>query len=141
MPLLNSFKFNSLNYSAFSLSLNDGSFNDMLVILATSMSTPLQLLQHTAASLLRQGKTPSLSLFKARLAGQLNAPELFAAYQQWRQLPSAEQAIAVANNATALPAAEPILSAQQAQLDRIEAKLDQLLNLLQQRQEPTDVSG
>ncbi|WP_333606555.1 hypothetical protein [Arsukibacterium sp.] len=105
------------------------------------MSSPLQLLQHTAASLLRQGKTPSLALFKARLASQLNGPELFAAYQQWRQLPSAEQAVAGPYIDSALPAAEPMPSAQQAQLDRIEAKLDQLLHLLQQNQEQPDVSG
>jgi len=141
VPIFNYIKISNLNYKTFRHDLNDGSFNDILVILATLMSSPLQLLQHTAASLLRQGKTPSLALFKARLGNQLNGPELFAAYQQWRQLPSTEQAVAGNYIDIAMPATEAATSAQQAQLNRIEAKLDQLLALLQQKQEQPDVPG
>lgn len=100
------------------------------------MASAMQLLQQAATKLRQEGKQPSLALFKARLAGQLSPPELFSAYQQWRQHPE--------QYAEVLPAADlafsqPINTEQacSSQLNRIEQKLDRLLQLLEQ----THVSG
>lgn len=99
------------------------------------MASAIQLLQQVATKLRQEGKQPSLALFKARLAGQLSPPELFSAYQQWRQHP--EQYIDVVAT-TELAVSRPINTEQDigSQLNRIEQKLDRLLQLL----EPTHVS-
>lgn len=103
------------------------------------MSSAIELLNQVAARLQQEGKTPSLALFKGRLAGQLSAPALFAAYQQWRN-----QAASLPDNAGSqhAPDATNLVHAtvsptDNAQLQRIEAKLDKILALLEQH----NVSG
>ncbi|CAM5217665.1 hypothetical protein [Alishewanella longhuensis] len=100
------------------------------------MASAIQLLQHAATKLRQEGKQPSLALFKARLAGQLSPPELFSAYQQWRQHPEQYVEVAAAED---LAVSRPINAEQDvsSQLNRIEQKLDRLLQLLEQ----THVSG
>lgn len=94
------------------------------------MTDPVLLLQQVAAQLQQEGKTPSLALFRARLAGRIAPQQLFAAYQQWRSNP-----VVSANESVSTPA----VSAQHdslasddlaATLARIEAKLDRLLSIL-----------
>lgn len=92
------------------------------------MSSPIELLHQTAARLRQEGKTPSLALFKARLAGQLTVPALFSAYQLWRQQTPADTAQPQQLNSAAV--AEPENLAEQ--LQRIESKLDRILALLEQ---------
>lgn len=96
------------------------------------MSEPLLLLQQIAGQLIKEGKTPSLALFKSRLGGQISAPALFSAYQQWKRQPDvviAEQPADEAGNSTEItvPKPTPALSDLAAQLNRIEMKLDHLL--------------
>ncbi|WP_166838839.1 hypothetical protein [Rheinheimera pleomorphica] len=96
------------------------------------MNDALQLLQQVASQLQQEGKTPSLALFRARLAGRIAPQQLFAAYQHWRNNPVyAEMA-----TTPSLPPDKP--QPDQAQhddinhrLQRIEAKLDLLLNKLE----------
>lgn len=99
------------------------------------MASAIQLLQQTASKLRQEGKQPSLALFKARLSGQLSPPELFSAYQQWRQHPELyADALATDDLAVSRPiSAEQDLS---NQLERIEQKLDRLLQLLEQTHVP-----
>ena len=91
-----------------------------------------RLLQQLASQLQQEGKTPSLALFRSRLAGKVGPQQLFAAYQHWRNNPQYSElqdelpaAIAPAVSATQTDAL-------QEQLDRIEAKLDLLLSKLEQ---------
>ncbi|WP_019674900.1 hypothetical protein [Arsukibacterium perlucidum] len=97
------------------------------------MSSTLDLLHQTAARLRQEGKTPSLALFKARLGGQLTAPALFSAYQQWRNQLPAEAGQQMQENEAEIP----VPATANEQLQRIETKLDKILALLEQR----NVSG
>ncbi|MDX3773240.1 hypothetical protein QE250_03830 [Chromatiaceae bacterium AAb-1] len=104
------------------------------------MSDALRLLQQVAEQLHTEGKTPSLALFKARLAGQLPAPVLFSAYQQWRSHAGANHAATnkeqIAEQAGSSKTASdsktestPAINNElQQTLARIEAKLDILLS-------------
>lgn len=97
------------------------------------MSTLLSRISIVACQLQQEGKSPSLALVRARLGGGVNPTELFSAYQSWRaqgspiqqqpepQSPAAEQAV----TATA-----PDL---QADIARLERKLDLILQLLQSK--------
>ncbi len=92
------------------------------------MSDPVQLLQHVASQLKLEGKSPSLALFRARLAGRLSAQQLFTAYQHWRNNPQYAALPTVETeqqSAPIIPVAQP--DDIQQQLNRIEAKLDLLL--------------
>ena len=93
------------------------------------MSSPIELLQQTAAQLRAEGKTPSLALFKARLTGQLTAPALFSAYQLWRQQLPADTVPQATEITSQLAETAPLTE----QLQRIESKLDRLLALLEQQ--------
>ncbi|GGW51492.1 hypothetical protein [Alishewanella tabrizica] len=96
------------------------------------MASGIQLLQQLATTLRKEGKQPSLALFKARLAGQLSPPELFSAYQHWRQHPEPFLTDAVTDaDVTAIQAinTEQDIS---SHLQRIEQKLDRVLALLEQ---------
>ena len=90
-----------------------------------------QLLQQLAGQLRQEGKTPSLALFRARLAGKVTPQQLFAAYQQWRNNPQysepQDNLTPPKDVAVRLVQADTI----QQQLDRIEAKLDLLLSKLE----------
>lgn len=98
------------------------------------MSSPIDLLHQTAARLRQEGKTPSLALFKARLGGQLTAPALFSAYQQWRQQAPTDAGQVMQDIA---PVTQPSGNNVEEQLQRIESKLDSILALLEQQ----NVSG
>ena len=98
------------------------------------MPSAIDLLNQVAIRLQQEGKTPSLALFKARLSDQLTAPALFSAYQQWRKQPSLPEITELPSVGTLLT--EPLAdseAAQRAQLQRIEAKLDKILALLEQQ--------
>ncbi|MDP5141773.1 hypothetical protein ORJ00_03330 [Rheinheimera baltica] len=92
------------------------------------MSDTIQLMQQVAAQLQQEGKTPSLALFRARLAGQLAPQQLFAAYQHWRSNPVFASEINRASPST--PVTEEVTDDLAATLARIEAKLDKLLSKL-----------
>lgn len=95
------------------------------------MSDITQLLQQVAAQLQQEGKTPSLALFRSRLAGQVAPQQLFAAYQQWRSHPVYADIASLATTRPSQPAAHNTQDATvTAQLARIEAKLDLLLQKL-----------
>lgn len=95
------------------------------------MQSAIDLLNQVAVRLQQEGKTPSLALFKARLGNQLSAPALFTAYQQWRKQAS------IPDVAVLLPEQQPAAETEPAdtapQLQRIEAKLDRLIALLEQQ--------
>ena len=96
------------------------------------MTDAVQLLQQVAAVLQKEGKTPSLALFRARLAGRVAPQQLFAAYQQWRNNPllaASDAEVTEPAPATARVAGPDIALAQT--LARIEAKLDLLLSKLE----------
>lgn len=93
------------------------------------MSDPAQLLQQVATQLKQEGKSPSLALFRARLAGRITPQQLFEAYQHWRNNPRYADPMSYA----AEPQPEQITTVTQPddlqqQLNRIEAKLDLLLS-------------
>lgn len=93
------------------------------------MTDAVQLLQQVAAVLQQEGKTPSLALFRARLAGKLAPQQLFAAYQQWRNNPLVAEAMTPAPVPAAANSTESDSALTQT-LARIEAKLDLLLSKL-----------
>ncbi|MAD77303.1 MAG: hypothetical protein CML20_21425 [Rheinheimera sp.] len=101
------------------------------------MPSAIDLLNQVAIRLHQEGKTPSLALFKARLSNQLTAPALFSAYQQWRKQPSLPDLTQLppAGQLLAEPRADTEASqpSQLLQLQRIEAKLDKILALLEQQ--------
>jgi hypothetical protein len=91
------------------------------------MSDPLLLLQQVAAQLQQEGKTPSLALFRARLAGRVAPQQLFAAYQQWRANPITAVTVQIEPQLTPVQTASDSQALAQT-LARIEAKLDLLLS-------------
>jgi hypothetical protein len=94
------------------------------------MTDPVHLLQQVAAQLLQEGKTPSLALFRARLGGRVAPPQLFAAYQQWRNNPVAAASADTCAPTTPTPDEQAVADSVAATLARIEAKLDLLLSKL-----------
>lgn len=97
------------------------------------MTDPVALLQQVAAQLEKEGKSPSLALFRARLAGRMPPQQLFSAYQTWRNTPQPmcnDITTELEPVPTAMPTEEHGDIAQT--LARIEAKLDLLLNKLGQ---------
>ncbi|CAM3723321.1 hypothetical protein [Rheinheimera salexigens] len=104
------------------------------------MTDSVTLLQQVAAQLQQEGKTPSLALFRARLAGQISAPQLFSAYQHWRANPifasgsalNKKQNTAPTEQASSELADNDIVTSIATRLARIEAKLDQILTKLEQ---------
>jgi hypothetical protein len=96
------------------------------------MTDPVILLQQVAAQLQQEGKTPSLALFRARLAGRVAPQQLFAAYQSWRSNPVIAP---IAESLQPKPASQAESSRKDedvtAALARIEAKLDLLLSKLE----------
>ncbi len=91
-----------------------------------------------ASQLQREGKNPSLALVRARLGGGVDGAELLNAYQQWRanpqvvdELPStAPQATAEQSEATTT---HTQLQELRSDMQRLEAKLDAIFQLLQTR--------
>lgn len=95
------------------------------------MTDAVILLQQVAAQLQQEGKTPSLALFRARLAGRLPPQQLFAAYQHWRNNPVFADDASDLPEQTDMPQNEPHADDITARLQRIEAKLDLLLSKLE----------
>jgi len=86
-----------------------------------------------AAQLQQEGKTPSLALVRARAGSGIDPVKLFSAYQQWRNSPpvapeqiEAMPEVAVLNSDTGTE-----IEQLRADVARVEAKLDQILALLQ----------
>jgi len=103
------------------------------------MNTLYQRICQIAAQLQQEGKTPSLALVRARAGSGIDPVKLFSAYQQWRNSPPSH--VETQNTTEASPAAEVIetndIAVLRADIARLEAKLDQILTLLQPRS--TDV--
>jgi hypothetical protein len=99
------------------------------------MTDSVLLLQQVAAQLQLEGKTPSLALFRARLAGQIPPAQLFSAYQSWRANPiiATDTKRSQPYPDDAAPAVSQADNEVAARLTRIEAKLDQILTELAQR--------
>lgn len=104
------------------------------------MTDLIKLLQQLAAQLQQEGKTPSLALFRSRLAGQVSPPQLFSAYQQWRANPIVANSIKTNNTEqdtvanTAAGSQSEIWQTQKdilTRLEQIEAKLDEILKKLE----------
>ena len=96
------------------------------------MNDALQLLQQVASQLQQEGKTPSLALFRARLAGRIAPQQLFAAYQHWRNNPVYADIAATPSVPTDRPQPEQAQHDDiHSRLQRIEAKLDLLLSKLE----------
>ena len=97
------------------------------------MNTLMSRISAIASQLQQEGKSPSLALVRARLGGGINPTELFSAYQSWRAQGSPMQqqpqpADSPAEQAVVAP--PPDL---QADIARLEHKLDLILQLLQSK--------
>ena len=91
-----------------------------------------------ATQLQREGKNPSLARVRARLGGGVDGAELLNAYQQWRANPQVVDEVPTpAAVATSEHAAVNTTQAQlhelRSDMQRLEAKVDQILQLLQMR--------
>lgn len=123
----------------------NGKFHYLLVKQAITVTDSIKLLQQLAAQLQQEGKTPSLALFRARLAGQISPPQLFSAYQHWRANPIVADLVMTNSVITeknehntlhnsATTHLSEIWQNQQdilSRLERIEAKLDNVLRKLE----------
>lgn len=91
-----------------------------------------------ASQLQAEGKTPSLALIRARAGKGVDAVALFSAYQQWLAQPSHPQPPSIdaaITTQTLTPTAEPAMAdiqALQQDIRRLEHKVDQLSELIQQ---------
>ncbi len=97
------------------------------------MSTLLSRISLVAGQLQQEGKSPSLALVRARLGGGINPTELFTAYQSWRAQgsPMQQQSEPEASHVEqAVVTTSPDL---QADIARLEHKLDLILQLLQSK--------
>jgi len=132
MPIINANKNKHLIIWRYFYPANSGKFRYLLVKQATMMTDPVILLQQVAAQLQQEGKTPSLALFRARLAGRVAPQQLFAAYQSWRSNPVIAP---IAESPQPKPASQAESRGKDddvaAALARIEAKLDLLLSKLE----------
>jgi hypothetical protein len=101
------------------------------------MSTLQNRIGVIATQLQQEGKSPSLALVRARLGGGINPAELFSAYQSWRAQGSPlTKSSAEADTAGKSPADvkdDENDTVIKQDLARIEAKLDLILTLLQER--------
>ncbi|TXH96092.1 MAG: hypothetical protein E6Q75_08255 [Rheinheimera sp.] len=97
------------------------------------MNTLLSRISAIASQLQQEGKSPSLALVRARLGGGINPTELFSAYQSWRAQGSPMQQQQEAPAAPAAQAAVVTPPNWQADIARLEHKLDLILQLLQSK--------
>lgn len=89
-------------------------------------------IEQIAQGLRQAGKTPSLALIRARIGAGVSAAELMTAYQRWHNTQGS-----LASTSTAAPVATTAVSADSispADFQRLEAKVDLILQLLQQQQ-------
>lgn len=87
-----------------------------------------QRVNEVALQLKAEGKAVSLALVRSRLPG-VDPARLFSAFQAWRSTASKNQEGAPLTPAPTLIAQDPL----KQQLDRIEQKLDRLLQLMESR--------
>ncbi|MEI8642816.1 MULTISPECIES: hypothetical protein [Pseudoalteromonas] len=78
-------------------------------------------------TLLDEGKTPTVALTKSKLTQPMPMPVIIAAVSQYKNNPDSIKNFI--NN----PSNEQVSTANESQLDRIEAKLDRLLALLEKK--------
>jgi len=78
-------------------------------------------------TLLDEGKTPTVALTKSKLAEPMPMPVIIAAVSQYKNNPDSIKNFI--NN----PSNEKLSTPKENQLDRIEAKLDRLLALLEKK--------
>lgn len=78
-------------------------------------------------TLLDEGKTPTVALTKSKLAEPMPMPVIIAAVSQYKNNPDSIKNFI--NN----PSNEKLSTPKESQLDRIEAKLDRLLVLLEKK--------
>lgn len=97
------------------------------------MSTLLSRISLVASQLQQEGKSPSLALVRARLGGGINPTELFTAYQSWRAQGSPMQQQPEAPTSSAELAAVATPADLQADIARLEHKLDLILQLIQSK--------
>ncbi len=102
------------------------------------MNDSFQQVCRLASQLQAEGKTPSLALIRARAGKGVDAVALFSAYQQWRAQPpnqmeqaSLEHIAKPAGVSIPEPAVVDITALQQ-DIRRLEHKVDQLSQLVQQ---------
>ncbi|ESP91635.1 MULTISPECIES: hypothetical protein [Pseudoalteromonas] len=81
--------------------------------------------QQAISTLLAEGKTPTVATVKAKLTEPLPMPVIIAALAAYKNNPDA------ITQSASISAPEP--SEPKSQLDRIEAKLDRLLALLEEK--------
>lgn len=89
-------------------------------------------IEQIAQSLRQAGKTPSLALIRARLGPGVNGAELMTTYQRWHSTQGSLSSAAVSE--LQVTAAENIQQISVADFQRLEAKIDLLLQLFQQLQ-------
>ena len=101
------------------------------------MSTLQNRIGVIATQLQQEGKSPSLALVRARLGGGINPAELFSAYQSWRAqggpLTKSTEEPGAATKSSADGKDNANDTAIRQDLARIEAKLDLILTLLQEK--------
>jgi len=86
-------------------------------------------IEQIAQGLRQAGKTPSLALIRARIGAGVSAAELMTAYQRWHNTQGS-----LASTPTTQPVATPAASEGSitpADFQRLEAKIDLILQLLQ----------
>jgi hypothetical protein len=101
------------------------------------MSTLQNRIGVIATQLQQEGKSPSLALVRARLGGGINPAELFSAYQSWRAqgcpLTKSTEEPGAVTKSSADGKDNANDTAIRQDLARIEAKLDLILTLLQEK--------
>ena len=97
------------------------------------MNTLLGRISAIASQLQQEGKSPSLALVRARLGGGVNPTELFSAYQSWRAQGSPLQSNSEPTEASVKQPATATSPDLQADIARLEHKLDLILQLLQSK--------
>ncbi len=101
------------------------------------MNTLYQRICQIAAQLQQEGKTPSLALVRARAGSGTDPVKLFSAYQQWRNSPPSAPVPVEVSSEVPVADSDAVSELEQLRADvaRVEAKLDQILQLLQTRTE------
>ncbi len=97
------------------------------------MNTLLSRISAIASQLQQEGKSPSLALVRARLGGGINPTELFSAYQSWRAQGSPLVSKPEPAEAPVKQPATATTPDLQADIARLEHKLDLILQLLQSK--------
>lgn len=97
------------------------------------MSTLLDRISAVAGQLQQEGKSSSLALVRSRLGGGINPAELFSAYQNWRTLGCPVTQVAAKETVASTAINDDTTMPSRADLQRIEQKLDLILQILQDK--------